>query len=112
MSKVFGNVTKLAEGKANEYYVVVGKIDDYTLIYRNAKYEPWVVAWEFVDKGNESYWCQGHYFGSFEDAILYMLYRKTPDRILSAAINICDEEERGDISELLAELVKKRRGLI
>ena len=43
---------------------------DYTLLYRKAKYEPFVAAWGYNKE--ENYWGQGHYFSSLMDAVLYI----------------------------------------
>ena len=43
---------------------------DYTLLVREAKYEPFVAAWGFNKDGN--YWAQGHYFSDIVDACAYI----------------------------------------
>lgn len=56
----------------NENYLVIAenKNKDYTLIFRNAQYQPWVVAWGYNKA--ERYWCQGHYFNDLADAAAFM----------------------------------------
>ena len=43
---------------------------DYTLLIREAKYEPYVAAWAYNKEGN--YWGQGHYFSTLLDAVNYI----------------------------------------
>jgi hypothetical protein len=43
---------------------------DYTLLVREAKYEPFVAAWAYNKEGN--YWGQGHYFADIVDACAYI----------------------------------------
>ncbi len=43
---------------------------DYTLLIRDAKYEPYVAAWAYNKEGH--YWGQGHYFSSLLDATNYI----------------------------------------
>jgi hypothetical protein len=58
-------------------------IGDYTIIYRYTGFEPWVCAWLLKEGKGETevkgmlfpnyYWCQGHYFEKFEDAVAYAI---------------------------------------
>lgn len=70
IAKEFVDIRKIEKSEGvDELFTVIGQIGDYTLIYRYTKFEPWVVAWCF--KG--TYWEQGHYFDTFEDAVQYMI---------------------------------------
>ena len=59
-----------------ESYIVVAEYPEieYTLIYRDSKYEPWVAAWGYKKERNS--WCQGHYFADLEDAVRYITQLK------------------------------------
>lgn len=74
MTKRFYNLKELVGAdNANEIYVVIAEYPeiDYTLIYRNSKYQPWVAAWAY--KGDGKSWGQGHYFSELEDALQYIV---------------------------------------
>ena len=67
---------------ANQEMETVGEpIGDYTIVNRFTSYLPWVCAWLLKrgdDKENENdlphyYWCQGHYFEKYEDAVRYAI---------------------------------------
>ena len=95
---------------ANETYVVVAEYPkiDYTLIYRNAKYEPWVAAWGYNKE--KRYWSQGHYFSELTDAINYIQYKQTGvgrrrlEEIASKAIDHIIETDVDDAEEWLDEV--------
>ena len=73
MTKRFYNLKELVGAdNANERYIIVAEYPkiDYTLIYRNSKYQPWVAAWGY--KGDGKSWSQGHYFAELEDAMQYI----------------------------------------
>ena len=90
---------------ANETYVVVAEYPgiDYTLIYRNAKYEPWVAAWGYNKE--KRYWSQGHYFSELTDAINYIQYKQTGvgrrrlEEIASKAISKIIQDDVDDAEE-------------
>lgn len=67
---------------ADQEMETVGEpIGDYTIVNRFTSYLPWVCAWNFIKGDGETevngelipnyYWCQGHYFEKFEDAVRY-----------------------------------------
>jgi len=67
-------------------YEKILRIGDYTLINRHTKFEPWIVCWKFDD---ESYtWNQGHYFQGAIFAILFMIGREYPEKLIEAAESI------------------------
>ena len=85
MEKEFFNIANLCDSNnGKETFVVIAQLGDDTLIRRNTEYEPWVVAWCYnPEKG---YWCQGHYFSDFFNAVSFMKKRnsKEKSRIIDA----------------------------
>ena len=70
---------------ANSVMETVGEpIGDYTIVNRFTDFLPWICAWLLTkgdDEANEDnlphyYWCQGHYFDTYEDAVEYAMKRK------------------------------------
>lgn len=72
--KVFtmiNDIVNVNSGKRDEYIVVEQYPEiEYTLIYRNTRFEPWVAAWCYHE--NEGYWGQGHYFETVNEAVSYI----------------------------------------
>lgn len=68
---------------AGDVMETVGEpIGDYTIVNRNTSYEPWVCAWKLTLKDTytngvrDGYWCQGHYFKTFENAVKWATENK------------------------------------
>lgn len=72
-AKEFMTLKDIVKDEEVTRFVVVAEFPeiDYTLIYRNSSYDPWVAAWGYNKE--EKFWCQGHYFIDFEDAVKYII---------------------------------------
>lgn len=102
--KKFIDIKKMpkANGKG-ERYTVIETIGRDTLIYRHTSFLPWVVAHGYHPE--LSCWDAGDYLPSLESAVLFILNRNNPDAIISAAMNICDREDKGEIADTLMQEV-------
>lgn len=78
----------LTDGPVDDFIVVDRFPEiDYVLIYRNAKYEPWVAAWNYNDERKS--WGQGHYFKNLVGAmgcITALLREKEQENDLASKI--------------------------
>ena len=64
-------VQHVREDGVDEYLILEEYPEiDYTLLIREAKYEPFVAAWAYNKEGN--YWGQGHYFSTLLDSVSYI----------------------------------------
>lgn len=72
-TKKFMTLKDIVKDEEVTRFVVIAEFPeiDYTLIYRNSSYDPWVAAWGYNKE--EKFWCQGHYFCTIEDAMRYIL---------------------------------------
>ena len=61
------NLTKGDNTPDDDYIVVEVLNHNYTLIYRNSSYEPWVVAFGYDREAG--YWMNGHYFSTIVEAM-------------------------------------------
>lgn len=79
----------LADGPVDDFIVVDRFPEiDYVLIYRNAKYEPWVAAWNYNEERKS--WGQGHYFADLCAAVQHIM-----DKLM---------EKEGDESDLASQI--------
>ena len=90
--------------RADKKYLVLATYGDYSLIYRFTSFQPWIVAYLY-DEANKG-WANGHYFEDMAKAVGYMFYieKTLNSEAISAVINICDKNDRGDIADLLCEM--------
>lgn len=103
MKKEFKNISEcVSADNEKEKYIIVAKYGDHTLIYRNSKYHPWVVAFMY-DKEFQC-WGNGSYFGTLWEAMQNIAEKEMPGKIVNLAINLCDKYERQDIGDLLMEM--------
>ena len=51
------------------------KIHPYTLICREATFEPWIAAYYCKIENDKGSWANGNYFNTAEDALRYILSR-------------------------------------
>lgn len=59
--EIFTNLATISKESGKEYVIIDHYPEiDYTLIYRNHPYEPWVAAWCYIPERQS--WSQGHYF--------------------------------------------------
>lgn len=84
------------------------RIGSYTLVKRNSDYEPFIAAYMYRDEDDT--WANGNYFDNSIDALMYILQQERPADVISAAINICDRNQRGDIADLLVEMNFEEEG--
>ena len=54
--------------KKTDKFTVYAQAGEYTMLKRQADFQPFVVAWKFNGKD----WCQGHYFQHYNDALTYL----------------------------------------
>lgn len=91
-----------ANGK-DERYTVIETIGRDTLIYRHTTFLPWVVAHGYHPELD--CWDAGDYLPTIEDAMLFILKNRNPNAIISAAMQICDQKDKGDIADMLMQEV-------
>lgn len=94
------NIVK-ADGPDDDYIVVERYTDlNYTLIYRNSSYQPWVAAWGYHE--GKGYWEQGHYFERLEDAMAFIQSKREkvvdPD-LVERLIDTVEDFIAGDDSD-------------
>ena len=73
------------------YYIMMTFIkSDYTLLRRETKYDPFIVAWNFTfDLKYGFTWGQGHYFQTLEEATNFLAERiETNDKVTNFNTNI------------------------
>lgn len=69
MDKYFKNITDIT--KPAQYLIVTEYKDiNYTLIYRNTDFQPWIVAYGYIPEKHA--WSSGHYFQNIEDATAFI----------------------------------------
>lgn len=94
-------------------YEPITEIGKYTIIKRNATFEPWVCAWKF--NLAERSWAQGHYFSTAIKAVLYAIKETDPREIVNAMLSVCDsmddpdglmEEAEDVLTEIAARLTE------
>lgn len=105
-TKVFTELSDMLETEKT-HYVVVASYGDYTLIYRNTAYEPWVVAYRY-DK-DALCWAQGHYYADLGNAMayLYTMVEKLRETALRAAARILEREEKEELAEMLLSAIDR-----
>jgi len=107
MDKMFYDIKELVEDKELVKFAIIEEFPEinYTLIYRNSKYLPWVAAWGY--KGDGKSWGQGHYFENITDAMEYIREMKgcpnwyRMDEIANRAIDKIIENDPYDAEEFL-----------
>ena len=106
------NIKDVVNTKASESYVVINEYPDidYVLVYRGGTCQPWVAAWGYNKE--KSYWNQGHYFNTLEDAIEYIRFKQgipnwhRMSEIASKAIDGLIEDDPYEAETYLSEEVE------
>lgn len=72
LEKARATMETTVEG-CDEAVLIVAEFQDidYVLAYRGGRYQPWVAGWGYIPERKA--WSQGHYFGTIEDAMRYIL---------------------------------------
>ena len=107
MDKMFYDIKELVEDKELVKFMIIEEFPkiNYTLIYRNSKYQPWVAAWDY--KGDGKSWGQGHYFETITDAMEFIRERKgypnwyRMDEIASKLMDKMIEDDPDEAAEYL-----------
>lgn len=79
-------INNMSDDKENGKFIIIQTYGDYTLIYRNTKYQPWIVAYAY-DEGNQC-WGHGTYLNEF-DAAIACFYKKTERALTKATDYVC-----------------------